>query len=201
MVVLLRQVGKGSGPDVTSVLILVASPSRRAKVLGGFFPRDVTHLLNADDAGEIIAPCFDLSRRREDGDAARCAGGFVARRGHAVEIRMNEPEKSAEQTLAGEEIANKVAHVAAFNVLRLKAGGRQPRVHDLGERVGHLHAGPRPIDGKIALPAAENIGHHLTPDRADVFSGDQGELPESRPPRVAIKRASPRPSGEVSLRP
>ena len=72
---------------------------------------------------------------------------------------MHKAEKAAEQTLPRKKLADKIADMAAINIPGLQINRRQALAHDLRKRPGKIHALPRPIGRKIALPAAENIDH------------------------------------------
>ena len=157
--VFLRQVGEGSRPRELRIQIFVPRPGRRPQVLRRLLAGDIAHLLDADDAGEVVASRLDLRRRRQDGHAAGRAGRLVPGGGHAVEVRVNEAEEAPEQPLSGKQVSDEVTHMAALDVLWLQSRGVQAMAHHVGEDVRQFEALPGPVRGEVRLPAAQDIGH------------------------------------------
>ena len=130
-------------------------------MLRRFRSADIAHLLDADDASEIVAAGFDFSGCREDGDAAGSARRFVAHGGDAVELRFGEREEAAEMALSVEELASEVADMAGFNVFCCEMRRVEAVRERIGERVGDRPAFAGPVLREITLPAAENVDHRL----------------------------------------
>jgi hypothetical protein len=162
-VIFVGEVGEGARPQEAGVLELVAGPGGGAQVLGRLLARNVAHLLDADDAGQVVAAGLDLGRRGQDGDAARGAGRLVARGRQAVERGVDQAEHAAQQALAREQLGGEVADMAGLDVLGIQIDGGQPLAHASLEGVGQLAALAAPVGGEVALPAAQHIDHARTP--------------------------------------
>ena len=85
-------------------------------------PGNIAHVLNPENAGNVIPPGFDLRHRSKEGDASRRACSFVAPAGNAVELRPYGGEEAPKQTLAAEQFGREVADMACVDVARLEPG-------------------------------------------------------------------------------
>ena len=70
LVIFVGEIGKGARPDEIGVSEFMARPGGSAEMFSAGFSGHVAHLLNPDNAGEVVTPRLDLCRRREDCDAA-----------------------------------------------------------------------------------------------------------------------------------
>jgi hypothetical protein len=87
-------------------------PRRRAEEVAARRRVDRLHLLEAQHAGQVVAPRLDLGRRRQQRDAARRAGGFVPPGRQAPEDRVHLEEERAQVSLAAVALGREVADMA-----------------------------------------------------------------------------------------
>lgn len=66
--VLVAEVAEGARPDVFGILELATLPGGGAEILGCGIAGHVPHHLDADDAGEVVAPGLDLGGAGKRGD-------------------------------------------------------------------------------------------------------------------------------------
>ena len=86
----------------------------------------------------------------------RGRGGRELRR-QPVERGVNRGKETAKQTLPGKQFGDEIADVAALDIRRIKPGRGQPLVQRFAKRTRNIDPFARPVAGKVALPAAEDI--------------------------------------------
>jgi hypothetical protein len=164
--VFVAQPAEELGKRELDALGLELVPGRRAEEVAPHRRADRLHLLDADHQGDVVTAGLDLGRRRQHGDGARGAGGFVASGRQAAECRVDLDQEGAEVPLPGVELAGEVADVADLDLARLDPGGHQRRLDRLADHGADVFALLGPVAGEVGLAAAEEIdgcAHRLPP--------------------------------------
>ena len=137
---------------------LVGVPGRGAEVVAADCGRHRLHLLDADDGLQVVAAGFDLGRRSQDGEAARCTRGLMAHGRDARERRVGLDEERAEVALHAVQLGREVAHMGGIDVGRVDVAVLQRTLDALVHEGGEVLVLFRPVAGEVGLIAAQDVG-------------------------------------------
>ena len=157
LVVLVAELAEELRERELDALGLLLVPGRGAEVVAAFGRGDGLHLLDADDAGQVVPAGLDLGEGGQHRDAARGTRGLVARRRQPAEGGVDLDEERAEVSLLAVELRREVAYVRDLHVPWLRRWCLEGALHALAHQRREMLPLLRPVAGEVGLIAAEKV--------------------------------------------